>query len=594
MPVDIINTIMSFNEKYEDAGLGESGECYLIGQDYKMRNNSRFTKDISDPVIKELGSTIGVWEVKTDSTKAVIEHNKENGKWIINDYRGVPVLSVYSKMNIFDQTSWAIVAEIDEAEALKNAYSLRNTIILSAFISIVVFLIILFIALKHLIGKPIENFKNGLLDFFAYLNRQKENVTPLVGNSGDEIGIMSQVVNENILKVKKSLDEDKEVINTTIRVLEEFEQGDLCQRVDINTNNSALKELTQLLNKMGSNIENNIDNVLTVLEQYSNYNYMNCVETDNIKEHLLRLANGVNSLGESITKMLVENKQNGLVLDISSNKLLQNVDILNQNSNTAAASLEETAAAVEEVTSIISHTNENIIQMASYASEVTQASKVGQQLANDTTKAMDDINAEVTAINEAITIIDQIAFQTNILSLNAAVEAATAGEAGKGFAVVAQEVRNLAARSAEAANDIKSLVENATSKANEGKIISAKMIEGYSGLNESITKTIQLIEDIETASKEQQSGIVQIYDAINTLDQQTQENANIASQTKEIAIETDKMSKLIVEETNKKEFHGKNEQPQNPQPKKVSVQKTFEQKPTLVSPTKKDDEWESF
>ena len=585
---------MSFNEKYEDAGLGESGECYLIGQDYKMRNNSRFTKDISDPVIKELGSTIGVWEVKTDSTKAVIEHNKENGKWIINDYRGVPVLSVYSKMNIFDQTSWAIVAEIDEAEALKNAYSLRNTIILSAFISIVVFLIILFIALNHLIGKPIENFKNGLLDFFAYLNRQKENVTPLVGNSGDEIGIMSQVVNENILKVKKSLDEDKEVINTTIRVLEEFEQGDLCQRVDINTNNSALKELTQLLNKMGSNIENNIDNVLTVLEQYSNYNYMNCVETDNIKEHLLRLANGVNSLGESITKMLVENKQNGLVLDISSNKLLQNVDILNQNSNTAAASLEETAAAVEEVTSIISHTNENIIQMASYASEVTQASKAGQQLANDTTKAMDDINAEVTAINEAITIIDQIAFQTNILSLNAAVEAATAGEAGKGFAVVAQEVRNLAARSAEAANDIKSLVENATSKANEGKIISAKMIEGYSGLNESITKTIQLIEDIETASKEQQSGIVQINDAINTLDQQTQENANIASQTKEIAIETDKMSKLIVEETNKKEFHGKNEQPQNPQPKKVSVQKTFEQKPTLVSPTKKDDEWESF
>ena len=84
---------------------------------------------------------------------------------------------------------------------------------------------------------------------------------------------------------------------------------------------------------------------------------------------------------------------------------------------------------------------------------------------------MDEINTQVNAINEAITVIDQIAFQTNILSLNAAVEAATAGEAGKGFAVVAQEVRNLASRSSEAAKEIKELVLNATTKANQGKIL---------------------------------------------------------------------------------------------------------------------------
>jgi methyl-accepting chemotaxis protein len=88
---------------------------------------------------------------------------------------------------------------------------------------------------------------------------------------------------------------------------------------------------------------------------------------------------------------------------------------------------------------------------------------------------MDEINSEVQAINEAISFIDQIAFQTNILSLNAAVEAATAGEAGKGFAVVAQEVRNLAGRSAEAANEIKRLVENAATKANQGKNISGEI-----------------------------------------------------------------------------------------------------------------------
>ncbi|MEA3512789.1 MAG: methyl-accepting chemotaxis protein, partial [Campylobacterota bacterium] len=181
----------------------------------------------------------------------------------------------------------------------------------------------------------------------------------------------------------------------------------------------------------------------------------------------------------------------------------------------------------------------------------------GQNLANQTTTAMDEINTEVTAISEAITVIDQIAFQTNILSLNAAVEAATAGEAGKGFAVVAQEVRNLASRSAEAANEIKALVENANDKANSGKNIADKMIDGYTGLNENISKTIELISSVEAASKEQQTGIEQINNAINTLDTQTQQNANVASQTKTIASDTKSIAFDIVENANSKEFNGK-------------------------------------
>ena len=178
-------------------------------------------------------------------------------------------------------------------------------------------------------------------------------------------------------------------------------------------------------------------------------------------------------------------------------------------------------------------------------------------MANETTNAMDEINSKVSMVNDAISVIDQIAFQTNILSLNAAVEAATAGEAGKGFAVVAQEVRNLATRSAEAAKEIKNIVEDATIKANEGKTIATNMIDGYKGLNESISKTINLISDIEMSSKEQLSGIEQINDAVNELDRQTQQNAMIATETNDIAMNLDEVAKLIVEDTNKKEFNGK-------------------------------------
>ncbi len=155
--------------------------------------------------------------------------------------------------------------------------------------------------------------------------------------------------------------------------------------------------------------------------------------------------------------------------------------------------------------------------MATYSNIVTSSASNGEKLANETTVAMDEINTQVNLISDAISIIDQISFQTNILSLNAAVEAATAGEAGRGFAVVAAEVRNLAARSAEAAKEIKTIVETATNKANQGKEIANHMISGYKQLNENISQTINLISDIEMSSKEQLLGIEQINDAVDSL-----------------------------------------------------------------------------
>ena len=445
-----------------------------------------------------------------------------------------------------------VAAEINNQANEDYDSTVIQTIITIVF-AFVLLIFISFLIISDMTNK-ITNFKNGLLGFFAYLNRESINSELLEDKSKDEFGEMAKVVNQNILRTQKGIEEDRKLINETIAVLGEFEQGDLCQRLNLDVENPALAELKRVINNMGTVLETNIDNILKVLEQYSNYNYLNKIDQKSLKEHLLKLANGVNTLGDSITNMLVQNKSNGLTLEQSSSLLLANVDKLNLSSNEAAASLEETAAALEEITSNIRNNTENIAKMAKYSNEITKASSDGEKLANKTTLAMDEINTQVNLVNDAIGVIDQIAFQTNILSLNAAVEAATAGEAGKGFAVVAQEVRNLANRSAQAAKEIKDIVEKASEKANNGKSIATNMIDGYSELNNSISNTLVTIENVATASKEQESGILQINDAISSLDASTQKNAQVAEQISNMATSIAYTSNYLVTASSRTSF----------------------------------------
>ena len=355
-----------------------------------------------------------------------------------------------------------------------------------------------------------------------------------------------------VVKFAQDITESKKAIDTA-------KNGNMKQNINISTKNEGIEELKKGVNDLfeivSTKVDGDLNKISEALSSYQKLNFLHRITGDDLGE----VSRGINNLANVVNDMLVENKTNGLTLDKSSDILLTNVDKLNLSSNKAAANLEETAAALEQITSNIRNNTQNIQKMGSYSYSVTTSAQNGENLAYQTTTAMEEINIHVNSINEAITVIDQIAFQTNILSLNAAVEAATAGEAGRGFAVVAQEVRNLASRSAEAAKEIKTIVANATSKANQGKEIANHMIIGYQELNQNINNTINLIQDIEMSSKEQLSGIEQINDAVNSLDKQTQENAMIASQTHDVAITTDKIAKLIVSNANEKEFIGKNE-----------------------------------
>ena len=347
------------------------------------------------------------------------------------------------------------------------------------------------------------------------------------------------------------------MIADTIRVANLINKGHLNAKIENGSNNPSLNELKNIINQMLETLNTNISNILKVLTSYSKLDFRPKLVQNNLEGIIKELEKDVNILGEVITETLIENKKSGLILSQNATILSENMNKIATAANSQAASLEETAASLEEITSNITNNNQTTIKMANYGNKVKESITLGQQLANKTVLSMEEINTQTTAISEAITVIDQIAFQTNILSLNAAVEAATAGEAGKGFAVVAGEVRTLASRSAEAAKQIKTLVENAHKKTQEGKDIASDMIEGFSELNKNISTTLDLINNVTVASKEQSTGMVQINDAVNNLDQITQLNAQSASEANQIAQQTLDISKKIIEQADSKQFNGK-------------------------------------
>ena len=573
----------------------------LVGKNL-MENKSKkgvyYIKDLIEAAKKGGGTILFDFQKTKDDPKLYDKIGYADGlqewKWMIGT--GVYIDNVEKNIEIMRQNSYEKISSI-----------ILGIVIIAVIVSIVLIAFISFFITKEII-LPLEKFEVGLLSFFKYLNKEVKNVEKIEVKNNDEIGIMGKFVNENIEKTNKLLKQDEALINNVKEVVLEINKGNLNNRIEAKTENESLEELKNILNEMliliSSKVNNNLVAIDEVLQKYKKMDFRPRIENPHGE-----VAKEINSLADTINHLLVENKKNGLTLENSSHILLENVNKLNISSNEAAASLEETAAAIEEITSNIRNTTQNISKMATLSNQVTKSVTQGESLANTTTNAMDEINNQVNLINDAISVIDNIAFQTNILSLNAAVEAATAGEAGKGFAVVAQEVRNLASRSAEAAREIKSIVENATIKANEGKDISKNMIEGYVGLTKDIQQTITLIQDIEMSSKEQLVGIEQINDAVNQLDRQTQQNAMVSSQTHDVAIVTDEIAKMVVSDANEKEFIGKDEVSARDMNKTLSQKKdnsvniveskkvSKKQKETVVTSNKatnNDGEWESF
>lgn len=220
---------------------------------------------------------------------------------------------------------------------------------------------------------------------------------------------------------------------------------------------------------------------------------------------------------------------------------------LSSRTEQQAASLEETAASMEQLTATVKQNAENARQASQLALSASETAQKGGKVVANVVQTMHDIAGSSQKIADITGVIDGIAFQTNILALNAAVEAARAGEQGRGFAVVAGEVRNLAQRSAQAAKEIKGLIEDSVNRVDMGSVLVESAGETMGDIVNAVTRVTDIMGEIASASDEQSRGIDQVGQAVAEMDRVTQQNASLVEESASAAAALEEQASMLTQ-----------------------------------------------
>ncbi|MFC0339081.1 methyl-accepting chemotaxis protein/methyl-accepting chemotaxis protein-1, serine sensor receptor [Kushneria avicenniae] len=256
------------------------------------------------------------------------------------------------------------------------------------------------------------------------------------------------------------------------------------------------------------------------------------VETDvTCKDEFGDMLRALTAMQQKMAGVIRSVSHNAVAVNDSAQDISRGNEDLNRRTQEQAASLEETAASMEEITTTVRHNADNAAQADRLVREVSQQAQTGGNVVQSAVSAMGEISASSHKIATIVSLIDEIAFQTNLLALNASVEAARAGEQGRGFAVVANEVRNLAGRSANAAREIKQLVEESVKRVDTGAELVNRSGQTLTEIVSSVKRVTDLVSEIAVASREQATGIDQVNVAVSQMDAVTQQNAALVEES---------------------------------------------------------------
>ncbi len=415
-------------------------------------------------------------------------------------------------------------AAIDEANARAGFYWMLTTVAMAVLILMLA--IVGFVTFKRIIGgmsklgKSMEQVAGGQLDTQIALAGQDDEI----GDMGKALEVFREAAIAN-RRMEREAEEGRRRAEVERIAMQEKAELDAAERLRVATSGLAAG-----LKRLASG-----DLAFQLNEAFAED--FEALRHD-FNQSVAQLRETLSAISGSIS-----------TLDTGTREIAVGTDNLSKRTEQQAASLEETAAALDEITANVASSSKRTEEARSVASRANHSAAESAQVVSHAEEAMRKIEESSQQISNIIGVIDEIAFQTNLLALNAGVEAARAGEAGKGFAVVAQEVRELAQRSAQAAKEIKGLIQNSSSEVDNGvKLVrdtgsALKTISGF------IVEINAHMESIASSAREQSIGLAEVNTAVNAMDQTTQQNAamveesNAASNT--LATEAVRLRELV-------------------------------------------------